>query len=467
MRKSLIFAVFLCICLGIGLVYSGIVVDRQKEAVGIEHELLEGDVSAAEGISLHIRNQWTGRLFWDTQIKYGKDGAITSETDFECDWAIEGKSRYLAHFGFGGAEEGVSIWYDEGYRHFSGMHLNPSDREAFLAMHAEMSFKEAVIEVMERAPGGGTYQETVKLSDYVEVYPLTLDITGAGNLDWNYFEYDFLGNYFGIKIPEQELLQVTVAKTDNGEVTELVMENLHASRFECCSANTEEGVYFGFYMVGENGEVILPERNSENGIYFIPLADNEEDAEWREVCYQEIETVYILSEDSLPVEMSVDANGDLVLLTKEKEQLVLRKIDRHTMQELQYLELFPMSAEDRFGRIDFESEGVFVTLESGDFAFLTMDKGLYEKQITGSLGSVSGLSDLYHDWAYALDYKNGRLAVIGAESYYRCGAYVYVFDVDGLQYKGRITCMSDKEDHYDYRGIFLQEENAYDISFAE
>ena len=467
MRKSLIFAVLLCICLGGGLVYGSTVVSGQKEAVGIEHELLEGDISAAEGISLHIRNQWTGRLFWDTKIEYGKDGTIISETDFESDWAIEGKSRYLSNFGFGRMEEGVSLWYNEGYHHYSGMHLKAEERDEFFEMHTDMPFKEAVLTVIEKAPQGETYQETVRLSDYVEVYPLNMDITGAGNLDWNDFEYDFFGNYFGIKIPEQELLQVTVAKTDNGEVTELVMENLHASQFACCSVNTEEGLYFGFYVMDENRKVILPERKSENGIYFIPFAENEEDADWREVCYQEIKTVYTLQKDCLPVEMAVDENGNLLLLTKENEYLVLRKIDRHTFEELQYLKLLPMSTVDRFGRMDDVKDGTFIALENGNFVFLTLENGLYEKQITGTLGSVSGLSDLYHDWAYALDYRDGRLAVIGAESYYRCSAYVYVFDDEGLQYKGRISCMSDKEDHYDYRGIFLQEEDAYAISLAQ
>lgn len=464
MKKSLLFAVCLCILLGAGLAYSATVIWDQKDAVLIKHEVLEGSADAAEGIQFHIRNQWTGRLFWDTEATFDADGQIIYRTDFKDDWAIKNKSKYLSHFGYDGMEEGVSIWYNNGYHHYSGMQTTAEK----LGETRDIPFIEAVIRVAERTKPGTVNQETVRIADYVERYPLVVDITGSGNLDWTYFERDFLGDYFGIQIPETEKLKVTIAKSENGAITELVLENVNSTQFVCCSVDTEEGVYFGFYCTDESSNVVNLERKRENGIYFIPMERKEtEQGEWREVQYKEIGVAFTLPKAALPVELTLDEQGNLLLLTKESDGLILRRLDRASMQELQYMQVLPWPEETRFSRMEPADNGLFIAFENGDFAYLTTEGEPYQKVISGSLGSLSGLADYYHDWAYALDYKDGRLAIIGAESYYRCSSYIYVFDRDGLLYKGRISCASDAEDHYDYRGIFLQEEQPYSIAFAE
>ncbi len=465
MKKSLVFAVMLCAIIFSGLVYGVTVITGQEDAVEISHRVLEGDVAAVEGLSFRMGTQWTGRLFWDTRVTVGENGLVNYDTDFTRDWALKNQSQYLSNWGIGSRNEVVSLWYSNGY------HSSTTAEQSFgnFLEVAVVPFKEAAADVAERTPAGERFTEVVTLAEYVEYYPLTLDIRNAGSLNWSDYSENFFADYFGIKIPEEHKMSVTISRRENGAITEVVTEDKGgAVDIECCSVDTEDGVYFAFYADSTDVNVQDIEVKSGNGIFFIPLVKTDEDSDIREVQYKQLSKVFDLPEKNCQaLDIKSDEAGNILLLTNESNTLMLRIIDEQTMEEKEKLKLLSFPDGTRLRWMEPAEGNLFVLLQNGDFCFLTQKSGnSYEAVISDSLGEVNGLDDWYRDWAYALDYGDGRLALIWAEEYNDCGAYVYVFGHEGLEYKGYFGHSADYEDYHDYNSILLQE-SAFTISFAD
>ena len=76
MKKYIVMLVVIGLTVFGGLAYGVNMIWNQKDAVKIEYEVLEGDPAVAEGITFHVRNQWSGKLHWDSQVTLGEGGMV-------------------------------------------------------------------------------------------------------------------------------------------------------------------------------------------------------------------------------------------------------------------------------------------------------------------------------------------------------------------------------------------------------
>lgn len=278
---------------------------------------------------------------------------------------------------------------------------------------------------------------------------------------------DILTEYFGIPIPDSYKMTITVAKTENGKIQSVSVSAEEDSDngsilLSGQSLEMDEGFCFVYNVLNQDMQYIELKTKAGQGVFFIPLKE-EKDKGWWELECEKITKVCDLPENCRFLKMELNEEGNLVLLSAEGEELIVRVLEPITWKEKQKLTVMPYTLGMKFSRMDFSEQGAFVVFENGEFSFLALDGDEYREGITGSLGNLPGLEGNF-EWQYALDYKDGRLAVVCAKDYYSCSSYVYVFDREGLQYKGYFTHSFDLENRfYNISDAGLQYESAFSI----
>lgn len=464
MKKSLVFAGIISLALLAGGFYGVSEIAEQKDRVVIYCQTLEGDVKEAEGIRFQMRTNWAERLFWDTKVTISdvSDGMVDSETVFTSDW--ESGATYSQRFysPLLHSKEGVELFCE------NGTQIYGLSAQGLSLEESSIRFGKAAIDVASRAEGKETYTEVVKVSDYYEYYNIWMDVYSKRNQIWN-VDGDDISDFFGIQVPDTHMIEVTIGKNAEDKVKNVEIRTVSGGvqdQFVNSSYMTEDGVYFAFHCVDEQGKMINTKTKVGNGLFYLPLKTVKDGVV--EVMALDMKKVFSLpSENCWVVDVQMDEQQEqLLLLVREGNQLVLLVVDVAYMEEQQRIVLTDFTDEAALKQMDQVAGGLFVLLSDGSFSYITReDDGSYHKQITGSLGTDPRPErHTERPLSYDLDYQNGRLALICEESYYGSSAYVYVFGKESLLYKGYYLHCADYEGYFSNR-IYLNEEAPLEIQF--
>ncbi len=445
MKKSLFFSMIIALGLLIGAIWGITEIRKQKEAVQIYAQTLEGDVTEAEGISFQIHTNWADQLYWDTKVTVAgvKEGLVDTETVFRADWK-PGASRSRRYEPFTHAQGEVELHFESGTFMYNDIVVD----DAFA-----IPYKKAVIDVAKRAVGEMPYTEVVKVSDYYEYYNnLWIDVYTKESQIWD-VEDNYIDEFLGIEVPDEHELEITVAPKEGWKISTVRIETASDGapyHFISSSCKTKDGIFFAFHCVDDQGNMINLKSKPGNGILFLPLQTVEENRV--KVMASDIQKVFSLpSEDCWVLELQIDENQEhLYILTREKEQMVLRVVDAASMEELQSLALADLSGKATIKQMDQLDDALFVLLTDGTFHYLIKEtNGNFQKKISGTLGAGSQLqysseSPLHYD----LNYQDEKLALLCEESIYKSSAYLYVFSEDTLLYKAYYLHSADYESNY-------------------
>ena len=316
MKKT--FALFtLCLVLILGIVaVAAFTLHHDRDQVSVTAETLAGDPAQAAGLTAKQSAQYDGRLYWNLTIPL--DRPEDTETVFSSHQSLnQGRPGTPSIY--------LSVPTDGTYLLYS-----PYDLEAVANCNPGMpSILPLLQEVVDRTPDGQQHAETLVLADYMDVYPLNVEVTApyttsrSGDYDlspvWQAF--------FSFPIPEEETWTITARKDSQGNLLELSM---------ACSAPSYSPnvltAYTGdrlFFTLDGNSSGACVNTPGGFGIYSPALVWQDGDP------YLELDVlsnVFPLPQGTQVLNLSPSRDGkDLLLTTRLGEVCTLRVIDPETM----------------------------------------------------------------------------------------------------------------------------------------
>ena len=137
-------------------------------------------------------------------------------------------------------------------------------------------------DVAERTENGETRTETLRLADYYDYYPITVELylpdqEGRSYVYTTWAECQALADYFRLKVPEDLMVEVSVTKDEYGQVSNVESNDVGNQRFwfDCRSVVVENGVCLSIAVESENMDVPdnLVACRDGFGLYFIPFSE--------------------------------------------------------------------------------------------------------------------------------------------------------------------------------------------------
>ena len=166
MRKGPLAAMAALLVLSLALLIGAhLAVSSRRDQVDWDVTVLEGDLSAAQGVTAAIRLQdREGNLFWDTALTIGPEG-YEADTDFAF---LQEPPEDVS--------EPVQGWSVDTFTAYSTLSLfevtDAADVEARVLQGEQSDFPWlAIRDVFSRTPMGETRTEIVDLADYYEEFP--------------------------------------------------------------------------------------------------------------------------------------------------------------------------------------------------------------------------------------------------------------------------------------------------------
>ncbi|MBE5868857.1 MAG: hypothetical protein E7293_07875 [Lachnospiraceae bacterium] len=422
MKKALILCIILVILSGTLVVSAAGLVDKEKESIVITQQTLRGDQQAAEGWQLETVSHCGYKLNWTTTFAADDTGAATTVFCFK----PEGEFTRPVD-----RKDEVTLYTETGFG--VGGNVNLSG----------VAHSDVFREIAQRTSAGETRTEQISLEDYYTYYPLTLTLDGKYILDIRAFdeveESKALQDVIQIPVHSQEKLEMSVSKNKDGQIVSIECNSVDG----WMETNThgvfpEEGCYFVCTPTYWDGEATTHIAGAQNAIYYMPIRLTQS----REmVGFDQIFKVYELQEDCIAVDMQMDQAGNLLLLTKENDLLVLNVYEpleqEGELKKLHTTELIPME-EDYYDRMTMTQGSTLITLSSGAFCLLTSQgKGDYEVTLRGKLDPDGELcKHLLEYETFAYDGKRLAIASYEAGGLPDNSIYLAVYGEKGLEYVG-------------------------------
>lgn len=401
-----------------------------------------GNSAMLEGLEVTIQS-FCGNLFWNTHFIPSEN---TVQTQFQYRETYDDPTMFDSTYGMEMNNiTTVDVW---GY-------------EGALAEDAD-GLARAVLELEQATPPGEMRETVVRLRDYEEFYTFSVDIFAPHDSfrvyqNWRSCSdgekklFEDFQNFFRIPVLEDERLELSVTKNEKGTVyghggsrsgSEIFIMNVTYDT----STVTSDAVLFTFSNKTSRGNPVdtslIP---GGYGIYRIPFADNDEDANTMTGCGfngEALKMVYPLREEGMEVlklHTSLDKSR-LLLHTIEDGEYILTVIDIETMTELQRIPYAPADGvHDSWLLWDDQEQDIFLVQISGKkyFFFAKQEDRSYHMEFDfdreGNLIDNSSRTDMAYD---------GERLVVGrgdawqrnkrAKSLYN----MKVYDKTGLCYMG-------------------------------
>lgn len=408
---------YLCILaavliLSVGTLAAGhLWVNSAREKVDIREIVLEGNPAAAAGLSItcHGSDQ-ENHLFWDTTFTPGR--TEQAETLFRLSAAGEDKSFSWPDF----------IRLDQASDEFS---ISSMDLEQLDQAFPECMIQ-PVLDVASRTAAGETRTETVRLADYYEFYPLTLDTNSIKYPNNSIFlsseEMQWLSEYFQVKVDAEETREVTVEKESDGRFASIEMSGSSGDWLQSDGVITEQGIFLIAESVDDSGN---PDGRLEcrdgPGVHLIRYQEDREDEPVES--YLELFEPQLFyptgSARALRLCISPDER-ELLLYTQEEGALVLTVLDAATGEVLQRLDLL----EEAVSPLNLiETGGLHLAITETDaFSLVSREGGRYAQVLTGTLGLPEEGWMLLRT-PYMLAWDGRRMALASANQHYYSGTY--------------------------------------------
>lgn len=448
MRKALallLALVLLCLVVIIGA-HAGI--NTERDQVAITENVVYGDKLAACGLNIVRNAQWDYRLHWSTDYNISAENAYSTEFEFT---QSEERGEYKGTYTPSGVN--FSNYVNGGIG--SSHELTREDISGIFG-----GFEDLCLDVIDRAPAGERYTETVKISDYYDYYPMDifLDLPNlyflytdelgnrfVRNMDGNDCEEvnDALRAYFRIPVAEDDSVEIEVYKNAGGAATEIYVNTLIPGMgYQILSAVSEYAVYFTF----DSGTAVdFSEIPGGYGVYCLPFGATFEHqgGVYPTADVDGLKMVYPLAEDVKIEAFFISKDEErLIMVTAEDGMHILTAIELDTMETLQRIEIIPVINSEGGVHPVTAYEG-FLVLEMEGARIATLDileNGDYSPNfVVDRMPNEDNLFWYRADCVYAYD---GERLAIGWDMeqdtppYDNCGFSVAVYDKNGLQYYG-------------------------------
>lgn len=442
-----------------GLLTAGAVyLTGTEDDIVLTHNLVAGDPAAAKGITLTLpTGTQQAKLCWETTVDLGT-AELYPETEFAFyptgrTWESTPEPRveiYTGSTSFGMSSSG-GIDFSE--------YTGEGEWDPGRSMEHSLMVLSAA-DVAERTENGETRTETLRLADYYDYYPITVELylpdqEGRSYVYTTWAECQALADYFRLKVPEDLMVEVSVTKDEYGQVSNVESNDVGNQRFwfDCRSVVVENGVCLSIAVESENMDVPdnLVACRDGFGLYFIPFSEElKTDYKQGDPVFDldNIRMFCPLSQGSSPLLMAGEG-GQLLLYARENGELKLSVFDTDTWQCVQWESIFPMGEEDTFSLLG-SGDGFMVMSRSDNFFRVVEEKdGVYTPALSGTQDSGDGY---VVEWWYtpACAYDGQRLVLAGITANGSCSFYIQVYEETGLTYGARIDHSLDREDAWNY-----------------
>ena len=435
-----------------------------EDDIELTHHLVAGDPAAAAGIKLTLPVGDQGsQTCWETTVDLGAE-ELAPKTEFTFypkgkTWENDPQPRvdiYTGSINFGMSSTG-GIDFSE--------YTGEGEEDPGRLYDATMMVLPAA-DVAERTENGETRTETLRLADYYDYYPVTVELylpdqEGRSHVYAAWADCQALTDYFGLRVPEDLMVEVSVTKDELGQVYNVETNDADNQRFwfDCQTVVVEDGVCLAIAVMSEDMDVSkdLVSCRDGFGLYFIPFSDElKTDYEQGDPVFdlEHVRMFCPLAPGSAPMLLSREAEGQVLLYAREDGALKLSVFDTDTWQCVQWETIFPLGEEDAYSLLG--SGDGFMVMSGPDNMFRVVEEadGVY----TPALSGVQDMGEGYVDeWWYNVEcaYDGQRLAVAGITASGDCSLWVQVYDETGLTYGARIDHSLDREDAwnlYEYNG---------------
>lgn len=464
MKRMLIFLLVLLLAAA-GLLTAGAgYLTSTEDDITLTHNLIAGDPAAAEGVTLTLpAGDQRSQTCWETTVDLGTV-ELAPKTEFTFypkgkTWENDPQPRvdiYTGSTSFGMSSTG-GIDFSE--------YTGEGEEDPGRLYDATMMVLPAA-DVAERTENGETRTETLRLADYYDYYPMTVELylpdqEGRSHVYATWAECQALTDYFGLRVPEDLMVEVSVTKDELGQVNNVETNDTEDQRFwfDCQALVVEDGICVSISVESENIDVPedLVACRDGFGLYFIPFSEElKTDYEQGDPVFnlENIRMFCPLAQGSSPLLLNREAEGQVLLYAREDGALKLSVFDVDTWQCVQWESIFPLGAEDYYSLLG-SGEGFMVMYRSDDGFFQVVEEqdGVYTPALSGTWDRGEGYVDeWWHDTACA--YDGERLVLSGITGNGNCSLWVQVYDETDLTYGARIDHSLDREDawnFYEYR----------------
>lgn len=446
-----------------GLLTAGAVyLTGTEDDIVLTHNLVAGDPAAAKGITLTLpTGTQQAKLCWETTVDLGT-AELYPETEFRFyptgrTWESTPEPRVEIYTGSTSFSMSSSGGID--FSEYTG----EGEWDPGRSMEHSLMVLSAA-DVAERTENGETRTETLRLADYYDYYPITVELylpdqEGRSYVYTTWAECQALADYFRLKVPEDLMVEVSVTKDEYGQVSSVESNDVGNQRFwfDCRSVVVENGVCLSIAVESENMDVPdnLVACRDGFGLYFIPFSEElKTDYKQGDPVFDldNIRMFCPLSQGSSPLLMAGEG-GQLLLYARENGELKLSVFDTDTWQCVQWETIFPLGEEDHYSLLG-SGDGFMVLYQADNiFRVVEEENGVYTPALSGTRDRGEGYVD---EWWYdtACAYDGERLVISGITGNGNGSLWVQVYDETGLTYGARIDHSLDREDvwnFYEYR----------------
>ncbi len=334
MRKA--FALFIAILIFFAGLYSAIFIkiNKEKDNVTVTENIVYGDKTYAEGVTVSTTSRYGQKLQWKTEYTIGE--IPLTKTDFNFypfeiryeDSEIRRKLSLYTIFNFSTTADD---YYDNIY---SGI-------------------KNAYKEMMKDAEPYVLQEKTILLSDYYDYYPLAVDVNFENlHISYPFFyrsasEYeltiiDSFNKFFRIPVIDGHMLSINAIADEDGNITQWGTSHTDESpdNFEVYleGSITDDKCFLSFDNRTANGKTVdVSNVPGGYGIYCLPFTEADGSVQFD---FDNMRNVYPVDEKNSVYEIHLsDDNSHLYVMTRENNKCVLTVIDTEAYDKKFSLEI--------------------------------------------------------------------------------------------------------------------------------
>ena len=474
MRKALIAFVLMFVLAVGGIVAIHAEVNEVRDQVVITEEIIYGDKSAAEGLTVLAQAALeNGHLNWDTTYTIGAQPQ--THTDFT--YSSEHRDRTVDY-------ESAGMILSSDLHYVSSNWTRADDGGELFGIDL------ALWELMQDTPIGEEGKRTIRIADYYDYYPIQFELEVPNYNLHNYhgeitmarspeqfdnmeLVYDALENYLKIPVLSSETMSIELYR-DEGGIRSWGSGTGGSVRYDAWAKTTvtDDACYFVVNNRATDDRVMdFSQVPGGYGIHMISYEYNPTEAGTM-VDPDSLRMVYPLGEKSWVVWLEHTKDNDRLLLTTmdANGETVLSVIECSTMKTLQEITLYQGAdvesfymavCEDDFVAIHSAGNRIILREERSDGTYdLAIDITVEDNQTVG-YGFHTTLWDgeklvLACPWDQ-IDWQTGD----------NCGFGVGVYDKTGALFVAKYTSSLDTKTYSPYAGenCFLWSEEPLHISW--
>ncbi len=463
MKKIIVLIIILFLLSVSSLLIIGTAVDSQNDTITITEELLYGDKSIAEGITITSSTHYDNHLFWTTEYTAGKNPKTTTDYKFYASEPYQPRNNKYFIF-----EIDTDIRY--------GFDAEKPTEE-------QVGLSKIYKELYDSCELGQRAETTVALKDIYDYYPLRLNIT-IPNIRWTNNNYELLSNeepggekyvvdkfreFFRIPILDKHEVHISVGKYHNGmSVGSGTVDNAFDYYTSTISTHTDDEIFFTIrnktYLNQYADFSLVP---GGYGIYSFKYSHNPL------ISYTGIDADSLSNVYPLDPEMSVeylDISADekyMIMVGVKEDDTIFTVIDLETMTEYEKIvienrtihsvktsmERYKLIASGDFVDSTYNktiktSENFIILMFSEEFALIEIsEEGAYELKFIAKQPKFIDENFHFMDYASEMVYDGEKLVIVnsfipetGPEL---CSFYMAIYNAEGLKYYAQYNSSLD------------------------